>query len=137
MTYSAGPAVAMAAAQRAERKLIEALRVAGALSAETAVPLVPDRWFGRAALKRLLRRKAVHEVGGRYWLDEDGYAAMQDPPQGGRDHRHCPAGRACRHHGRGHRPSGWRLIPPQAPELRDRQSLLPIRTTVRCSSLDW
>lgn len=76
MTYSAGPAVAMAAAQRAERKLIEALRVARALSAETAVPLVPDRWFGRAALKRLLRRKAVHEVGGRYWLDEDGYAAM-------------------------------------------------------------
>jgi acetylornithine deacetylase/succinyl-diaminopimelate desuccinylase-like protein len=76
MTYSAGPAVAMAAAQRAERKLIEALRTAGALSAETAVPLVPDRWFGRAALKRLLRRKAVHEVSGRYWLDEEGYAAM-------------------------------------------------------------
>lgn len=76
MTYTAGPAVAVAAAQRAERKIVEALRAGGALSADKAMPLVPDRWFGRAALSRLRRRKAVHESGGRYWLDEDGYAAM-------------------------------------------------------------
>jgi acetylornithine deacetylase/succinyl-diaminopimelate desuccinylase-like protein len=67
----------VAMARRAERAIAETLREHGALSVDRAVPLSPGRPGGRAALKRLVRREAVRETGDRYWLDEDGYAAMR------------------------------------------------------------
>jgi acetylornithine deacetylase/succinyl-diaminopimelate desuccinylase-like protein len=75
---SAGGAVVVAMARRAERTIVETLREHGAASADRAVPLVPGRPGGRAALKRLVRREAVREAGDRYWLDEKAYTAMRE-----------------------------------------------------------
>lgn len=75
---SAGGAVVVAMARRAERTIVETLREHGAASVDRAVPLAPGRPGGRAALKRLVRRQAVREAGDRYWLDEKAYTAMRE-----------------------------------------------------------
>lgn len=77
MTYAAGSTAAIAvAANKAERRVVQALRDAGAVSAETAAALKPNRLFERGALRRLMKRGAVRETRDLYWLDETAYAAF-------------------------------------------------------------
>jgi acetylornithine deacetylase/succinyl-diaminopimelate desuccinylase-like protein len=77
MTNSAGAVIA-AQRMRAERRMIEALRDAGAFSADRAIPLMPERNLGRLALRGLLRQNAIRQARpGEYFLDEPVYAAVR------------------------------------------------------------
>lgn len=75
----AAAAIAAAGAMRAEKRIIEILRVAEATSAGKATPLHPKRLVQRGALRRLVSGGAVMDAGGeKYWLSETGYAAYQE-----------------------------------------------------------
>jgi hypothetical protein len=75
--------VVLAMARRAERRIVEALREAGALSPDRAIPLATSGPGGRAALRRLVRRAAVIEAGGRFWLDEAAFKVMTEGRKAG------------------------------------------------------
>ena len=81
MTNGGAPATAAiaAAAMRSERRVVAALRTAGAVSAETATPLTTDGVMLRGAMARLVRKGAVVARGdGAYWLDEAGYTEVRE-----------------------------------------------------------
>jgi hypothetical protein len=61
MSNTAGAVVA-AQRMRAERRMIEALRAAGAFSPDRAIPLAPDRNLARLALRGLLRQNAIRQA---------------------------------------------------------------------------
>ena len=78
MTVGSSGAVAAMSLQ-AEKRITQALRDAGAVSPDTAITLAPGRLIQRGALRRLVRRSAVVEVGeGRYWLDDPAYQEMRN-----------------------------------------------------------
>nr|WP_303694209.1 M20/M25/M40 family metallo-hydrolase [Brevundimonas subvibrioides] len=81
MSNTAGAVVA-AQRMRAERRMIEALRAAGAFSPDRAIPLAPDRNLARLALRGLLRQNAIRQArAGVYYLDEPVYAAVRKSRQ--------------------------------------------------------
>ena len=68
-----------AASVRSEKRIVQTLRAANALSAERAVALQSGRLIQRGALRRLMRRNAVIETSpDLYWLDETAYAEMRN-----------------------------------------------------------
>lgn len=69
-----GATVIAAAAARAEREIIEHLRMAGATSPAAATTLPDVRPLGRRRLARLLSARVIHEAPSGYWLDEAAYA---------------------------------------------------------------
>lgn len=75
---SAGGAVVVAMARRAERAVVDTLREHGATTSDRAVPLSMSSPGRRAALRRLVRGEAIRESGDRYWLDESAYENMRD-----------------------------------------------------------
>lgn len=78
-----GAETVVAASIRAEKRLVEALRDAGAFSAEAAIALQHGRFMQHGALRRLLRHGAIHEVQHeRYWLDESAYQTLRKHRQG-------------------------------------------------------
>ena len=81
MSNTAGAVVA-AQRMRAERRMIEALRAAGAFSPDRAIPLAPDWNLARLALRGLLRQNAIRQArAGVYYLDEPVYAAVRKSRQ--------------------------------------------------------
>ncbi|QEH36576.1 hypothetical protein OJF2_51600 [Aquisphaera giovannonii] len=72
---SAGPVVA--AARRAERRLVEYLREAGAMSPASASPIPDQSWMGSKALRRMLAAGALREADAGYYLDEAAYSAYR------------------------------------------------------------
>ena len=81
MTNGGAPATAAiaAAAMRSERRVVAALRKAGAVSSGTATPLSTDGVMLRGATARLVRKGAVIARGdGAYWLDEVGYTEVRE-----------------------------------------------------------
>ena len=72
-----GAVVAVAAA-RAERRLVDRLRSAGALTPAHAVPIISDAPPDRRRLARLVRAGAVHETPHGYWLEEAAYEAHRE-----------------------------------------------------------
>jgi hypothetical protein len=74
---STGAAAAGAAARRAERRLVEHLRAAGALSPSSASPIPEQRWMGNKALRRLVTAGAIREAKPGYYLDEANYSAYR------------------------------------------------------------
>lgn len=71
---STGSIVA-AARLRAERRLVEHLRAAGALAAPAATPIPEQRGMGSRALGRLVAAGAIRPAAAGYYLDEANYAA--------------------------------------------------------------
>lgn len=77
MTYASGAnAAIVAASMKAERRVIQSLREAGATSSETAAELRSKNLLQRGALRRLVGQGAVRKTGSTYWLDEAAYARM-------------------------------------------------------------
>lgn len=72
-----GAVVAVAAA-RAEHRLVDRLRSAGALTPAHAVPIISDAPPDRRRLARLVRAGAVHETPHGYWLEEAAYEAHRE-----------------------------------------------------------
>lgn len=70
-------AVAAAAARRAERRLVEHLREAGALNPSSSRPVPDQSWMGGKALRRLIAAGAILEAKSGYYLDEAAYAAYR------------------------------------------------------------
>ena len=66
-------AAAVAAARRAERRLVESLRDAGAVNADSASTIPQQRWMGKRVLARLIAAGAVREAGPGHYLDEATY----------------------------------------------------------------
>lgn len=66
-----------AASRRVERKLVERLREAGAVSPSSAIPIPDQSWIGKRIVRRLIGAGAIHEAGGGYYLDEPAYAAYR------------------------------------------------------------
>lgn len=75
MTFSGAAAAAVI---RSEKKIVAALRSAGAVSSGTGIALHDGRLIERNALRRLLRHKAVLQTGDLYWLDEAAYEEMKN-----------------------------------------------------------
>jgi len=73
-----GATVVAIAAARAERRLVERLRTAGALTPAHAVPIISDALPDRRRLARLVRAGAVHETPHGYWLEEAAYEAHRE-----------------------------------------------------------
>ncbi len=70
MSASTG-AIVMAAARRAERRIVERLRETSATSNATAQPLFDLRWIEERRLRRLIAAGAIREAArGAYYLDE-------------------------------------------------------------------
>ncbi|CAN5315962.1 M20/M25/M40 family metallo-hydrolase [soil metagenome] len=67
-----------AAHMRAERKIVQALRSAGATSVQTAIALPGGRVIQRGSMRQLLRHRAVVPAGELFWLDEAAYAEMKN-----------------------------------------------------------
>lgn len=63
-------AIIGAAARRAERRLVEHLRQAGAVSPASASTIPDQRWMGKRALSRLVAAGAIREEKGGYYLDD-------------------------------------------------------------------
>ncbi len=70
-------AAAAAAARRAERRLVEHLRDAGAVNPSSSKPIPDQNWIGRSVFRRLTASGAVREAGGGYYLDEAAYDAFR------------------------------------------------------------
>jgi hypothetical protein len=66
-------AIVGAASRRAERRLVEHLREAGAVDPSSASPIPDQSFLGRRSLGRLVAAGAVCEAGGGYYLDEAAY----------------------------------------------------------------
>ena len=80
---SGGASAAVAVSMRAERRIVEHLRGAGATSSPRATALQPSRLVQRGALRRLVRRGTVIQTGSEtYWLDEAAYAAFRSQRRG-------------------------------------------------------
>ena len=73
---SAG-AAAGAAARRAERKLVEHLREAGAVTSASASSIPDQRWMGKRVLSRLIRVGRFVRPRAGYYLEEAIYAAYR------------------------------------------------------------
>lgn len=72
------PLFMVVAMRRAEARIHRQLVDAGALSAESAIPLSPSRPLERRRLQGLIRGSAVRlDVNGRHFLDADGWSAFQ------------------------------------------------------------
>ena len=67
----------VAASRRAERRLVERFREAGAFDAASATPVPAQNWMGRKVVSRLSSAGAILEAGGGYYLDETTYAAYR------------------------------------------------------------
>ena len=72
---STGPVVA--AARRAERRVVEHLRDAGAVNPSSASPIPDQSWMGAKAVRRMTAAGAIREAGVGYWLDETTYTAYR------------------------------------------------------------
>lgn len=80
---SAASAAVAAAASRSERRIVTALRAAGALSAEHAAPLQTAHNLQGRILARLVRSGCVIQTENNlYWLDEAAYAQHRDRRRG-------------------------------------------------------
>ena len=74
-----GSSAIMIALKRAERRLLERLRAAGATSPERAQPLPDLRMLQGRRLERLLDAGAVVEAApGRFWVNEYAYSELRD-----------------------------------------------------------
>ena len=63
---------------KAERELVESLRLAGATTEATARPVATPRHFVARQLGRLQREGVIREVkGGLYYLDESAWTAFR------------------------------------------------------------
>ncbi|RZJ93790.1 MAG: hypothetical protein EON88_13830 [Brevundimonas sp.] len=72
MSQGAGFGAVVALSKQAERKLVDTLRRAGAVSEQTAVEINAPKMIGAQALKRLRDAGVIGAAGdGRYWLNED------------------------------------------------------------------
>lgn len=60
-----------------DRRIVRKLRAQGAREATQAVDLRPPGPFGAMRLRRLIALGAIRETNGRYYLDEDGWAAWR------------------------------------------------------------
>lgn len=79
MTSGGTTAVMAAAAMRSERRVVAALRAAGAISADTAATLPTEGVMVRGALARLVRKGAViARDDGPVWLDEVAYTEVRE-----------------------------------------------------------
>ncbi|CAN5142902.1 M20/M25/M40 family metallo-hydrolase [soil metagenome] len=68
-----------AAAVRSEKRIVETLKAANAVSPETAIALQSGRLIQRGAMRRLVRRGAVVEAPtDRWWFDETAYKEMRN-----------------------------------------------------------
>ena len=75
---SAGASAAAAASMRAQKRIIQTLRDANAVSEASAIALHPPRVVQRGALRRLLRHGAVLQTTDEtYWLDEAAFTEMK------------------------------------------------------------
>ncbi|HWE47234.1 MAG TPA: hypothetical protein VG407_14520 [Caulobacteraceae bacterium] len=73
---SAAATVIAAAAARARREIVQALRDGGALSEASATSYRPPSHLCARVLARMIRQGVVHETAsGDVWLDEPVYAA--------------------------------------------------------------
>ncbi|MFO0906828.1 MAG: hypothetical protein U0835_00415 [Isosphaeraceae bacterium] len=70
-------AVVAAAARRAERRLVESLREAGAKDMASAAPIPDQNRMGRKVISRLSAAGALRSAGGGFYLDEVAYAAYR------------------------------------------------------------
>ena len=74
-----GTSAVVIALHRAERRVLEALRKAGAVAPGSAVDLPDMRRLEAFRLRRLLDAGVVHEADlGRYYLDERAYRAFRN-----------------------------------------------------------
>ena len=77
MTHGAGGGAVIALSRQAERKLVDALRRAGATSPDMAAEINAPKMIGAQALRRLIDRRVIGSAGdGRFWLNEDVLAQM-------------------------------------------------------------
>ena len=76
MTDTGG--VVAAAAMQAEKRIVRALRAAGAVSPQTAVAVDHGRLIQNRVMERLIKRGAVIETSGRYWLNETAYQELRN-----------------------------------------------------------
>ena len=70
-------AIVGAASRRAERRLVEHLREAGAVNPSSARPLPAQNWMGSRVLRRLVKAGAIIETKSGYYLDETAYTAYR------------------------------------------------------------
>ncbi|NYT43025.1 hypothetical protein HZY97_19785 [Sphingomonas sp. R-74633] len=79
MIASSAPTVVGALAVRARRKIRAHFFVLHAVTAEEAVPFVPQRRIEQTQFDRMLRAGIVREAGkGRYWFDIVAWQKHQD-----------------------------------------------------------
>lgn len=79
MIPSSAPTVIGALAVRARRNIRAHFFAHHAVSAEEAVPFVPQRRIERTQFERMLRKGVVREAGqGRYWFDLVAFQRDQD-----------------------------------------------------------
>ncbi|CAN5205225.1 M20/M25/M40 family metallo-hydrolase [soil metagenome] len=68
-----------AASVRSEKRIVQTLKAANAVSPDTAIALQSGRLIQRGAMRRLVRRKAVVEAApDRWWFDEAAYTEMRN-----------------------------------------------------------
>jgi acetylornithine deacetylase/succinyl-diaminopimelate desuccinylase-like protein len=73
-----GATAAAAASMRAQKRIIQTLRDANAVSEATAIALHPPRMIQRGALRRLVKHGAVLQTADEtYWLDEAAFVEMK------------------------------------------------------------
>lgn len=70
-------AAAAAAIKRAERRLVEHLRDAGAVNPSSASPIPDQNWIGRSVVRRMVKAGALREAGSGVYLDEAAYDAFR------------------------------------------------------------
>ena len=71
------PALVAALLVATDKRIVRRLRTANATTAERAVRFEPPRPLGPIRLRRMVNAGAVGASGGRYFLDENGYAAWR------------------------------------------------------------
>ncbi|RYE03728.1 MAG: hypothetical protein EOP61_03390 [Sphingomonadales bacterium] len=76
---SPAPSIIAAAIARARRKIAAYFFVEHAISADEAVPYVPQRRVERHEFERMQKRGVIRATGdGKYWLDTAAYQADAD-----------------------------------------------------------
>lgn len=79
MISSSAPVTIGALAARARRNIRAYFFAQHAVTAEEAVPYLPQRRIEQAQFDRMLRTGVIHEVGkGRYWFDLVAWQKQQD-----------------------------------------------------------